>query len=89
VIPRNRSPSTDGWLARRSRAEWCVLSGSEKEPDGRERKGGGKGRECLRLACRAKPLTKWNGDGCGEWWCAVDGGGVVELVAAGEEAELH
>jgi hypothetical protein len=52
------SPSTN---ARLSRLRLCVLSGSEKDPEGGERKGGGKGRGGL-LAYRAIPVSKWNGD---------------------------
>ena len=37
-----------------------MLRASEKEPEGRERKGGGKGRG-VRLAKRAKPVSNLNG----------------------------
>lgn len=65
-----------------------MLSGSEKEPDGGERKGGGKGRGA-RLAKRETPVSKRNGCCvCGSDFCseesAWDGGGgvVVDVVVA-------
>ena len=53
VRPRMTCPSTDG---RRSRLRCQVLNGSEKDADGGERKGGGKGRDG-RLANMPQPLS--------------------------------
>jgi len=46
--------------ARRSRLMWCVLRGSEKDPDGGERNGGGNGLGAL-LANNASPVSKRKG----------------------------
>jgi hypothetical protein len=54
VIPFTYCPSTDG---RGSRLREWVVRGSEKDPDGRERKGGGNGREG-RFAKVAYPVSK-------------------------------
>ena len=51
-------PSTN--VARLSGPWWCVLRGSLKEPDGGDRKGGGKGRGA-RFAKSATPVSNRNG----------------------------
>jgi hypothetical protein len=57
VHPLMSAPLT---FSRLSRLLSCVLSASEKEPDGGERKGGGNGRG-ERLAKSAMPVSKRNG----------------------------
>lgn len=66
VCPLINSPPTK---ARRSRLRLWVLSGSEKEADGGELKGGGKGLG-VRLAKRATPVSKRKGILGDEAWDA-------------------
>lgn len=69
-------------MDRRDRDRSWVESGSEKEPEGGERKGGGKGRG-VRFAKRARPVWNLKGRGgcfgCGgegwEWDSCEDGEG--------------
>lgn len=81
VKPRIKSPLT--------KTLRCVLRGSEKELDGGDRKGGGKGRGVL-LAKRDMPVSKRKGSLCRQT-CAIS---VATAAGAGADetssrAEVH
>ena len=72
VYPRMTCPFT---LARRSRLRSCVLRGSENDPEGGDRKGGGNGLGAL-LANNASPVSNRKG---GISLCKVGGSGVADV----------
>lgn len=84
VSPRISLPPTYA-LARRSRLRSCVLSGSLKDPDGGERKGGGKGRG-VRFAKSATPVSKRKGSFGNVEWEGAGLGLLSLLFSAGSSA---
>jgi hypothetical protein len=77
------SPFTNERL---SRLLWCVLRGSENDPEGGDRKGGGKGLGAL-LANKANPVSNRKG---GISLCNEGASGVadVENVNSGRHLEV-
>lgn len=71
---------------RLSRLRWWVLRGSEKDPDGGERNGGGNGLGA-RLAKRASPVSNLKGGGrfCG---AGLSASTEVEKVNSGRHLEM-